>query len=142
MGGQARSRVGPKDAKRHARRTGDVAVGQSRVTVFVKLQRPGPTVFNGIPKAVEGSDSGVAAPRERKLPRASCPDQLVVNEIRSQSDQNEVVASLSNDFVSRRKWNEVGEPFEGNRIAVVNVGRHGRFKANDTSAGSLGGLCR
>jgi hypothetical protein len=96
--------------------------------MFVEFQRPGPSVFDGISKAVQRSDAWVAAPREGEPLRAARADHLVVNQIWRESNEIEILATLSNDFMTRRKRNEMSESLERHRIAVVNVGRNGRFE--------------
>ena len=66
----------------------------------------------------------VAAPGEDQLAGAAGADQLVVDDVRGHPDQRQVAPALPDDLVPGGERDEVGEPLQGHRVAVVDQVRH------------------
>ena len=89
------------------------------MAVLVDFEWAGPGVLDGISKAMQRSDAGIAAPREHQLGCASHADHLVKEEIRRETDEDEIRQALSDDFVTGRKRNQMGEPLHGDAVTVM-----------------------
>jgi hypothetical protein len=92
------------------------------MAVFIDLEWTGPVVLDGIPQPVERSDTGIPTPREHQLRRAAHADHLVEQHIRRQANQREITPTLADDLVAGGERNEVGEPFHGHAVAVMDQG--------------------
>ena len=68
---------------------------------------------------MQGTHARVAAPGENQLASAAGTDQLVIDQVRRHTHQRQVFLALTNDFMTRRRGDQVGEAFERNGIAVV-----------------------
>jgi len=90
--------------------------------MFVEIESARPIVFNGVAKSVKEPYPRVTTPREDQLSSASCADQLIANQIGRESYKSEISASLSNDLVTRREWDEVRETLERDDVAIVDMG--------------------
>ena len=93
------------------------------VAMLVDFERHGPAMLDGIAQSVQGTDAGVAAPRKRKLARATHADHLVVNQVGCHAHQVETATALANDLVTGGKWNQVRKSLERNARAVGHVER-------------------
>ena len=69
---------------------------------------------------MERSDAGVSSPGKHQPPRAAAADHLIVKQVRCHPDQREIGLLLTDNFMPGGEWNEVGEPFKGNRRARRN----------------------
>ncbi len=76
-------------------------------------------MLRGVAEAVQGTDPRVVPPGEDKLLRASHPDHLVVDKVRSHSDQGQVSPLLADDLVRGGGWDQVRKAFQGDRVAVL-----------------------
>ena len=76
-------------------------------------------MLDGVAEAVEGAHARVAAPGKDQFPRASHAYELVVDQVRRHPDEGEVSPSLAHDLVGRGGRYQMGEPFQGNRVAVA-----------------------
>ena len=88
------------------------------MAVLLDLERCRPALLDRVPEPVERSDARVAAPREDQPAGAAHADHLVVDEVRGQPYQGEIAPTLPDDLVARGEGNEVGEPLQGNAVAV------------------------
>jgi hypothetical protein len=70
---------------------------------------------------MERTDARIAKPAEDQLLGAACGNHLVVDKIGRHSRQGQIAALLSNDLVTSRKRDAVGEPLNGNGVAVVHM---------------------
>src|SRR5437867_1932741 len=97
----------------------------SEMGVLLYFQRRRTLPLDGTPEGMQGADAGVARPREGELPRAPGADHLVVDQIGREAGQSEVAAALPDDLVPRGKADQVGEPLDDDRVAVVDEARDG-----------------
>ena len=109
---------------------GGVAVGHPGVAVLLDLQRSRPAVLDRVAEAVQRADAGVAAPREDQLAHAPGADHLVVDDVRRHPHDGEVAPALADDLLAGGDGDEVGEPFEGERVAVVDQLGDRRLRAS------------
>ena len=98
-----------------------VSVRHRGVRMLDDLDLVRPAVLVGVPETVQRADARIAAPGKRHALGAAHADQLVVNQIRRHADQREAFAFLADDFMPRRKGNEMREAFHGNRVAILHV---------------------
>ena len=85
---------------------------------FARGERGG---FGAATNRVERSNARVAEPAEDQLLGAPCGNHLVVDEIRCHAGERQVATLLADDLVPRSERDAVGESFDCNRIAVVDV---------------------
>ena len=111
--------VAAQHGERQSRGAGGVAVGHPGVAVLLDLQRPRPAVLDGVAEAVQRADAGVATPREDHPGDAPGADQLVVDDVRGHPHDGEVTPALADDLVAGGDRDQVGEPLQGHRVAVV-----------------------
>src|ERR1700704_6716271 len=78
-----------------------------------------PAFFDGIAEAVQRADTGVPAPGELQLDGATRADHLVIDYVRSHSDQGQIAALLADDFMARCVRDQVSETFECDGIAIL-----------------------
>ncbi len=104
------------------------------VTVLLDLERVRPLILDGVAKALQRTDARIAAPRKGQFGHASGADQLVVGEVGRHPYEVQIATTLTDDLVSGRMRNEVGEAFERQRVAVVHVLGDGRFQRGDHRA--------
>ncbi len=127
VGDEVGAAVAAQHGERQAGRAGGVAVGHPGVAVLLDLQRPRPAVLDGVAEAVQRADAGVAAPREDQLAHAAGADQLVVDDVGRHPHDGQVAPALADDLLPGGDGDEVGEPFEGDGVAVVDqLGDRGR----------------
>ena len=117
--GQIGAEVAAEERRRHAGRASGVGMGHGGVTVLLNLNRVRPSALDGIPQPMERPHAGIAAPGEHELPGGAAADHLVVEQVGRHPDQREIAKALTDDFVPGGERNEVGEPFEGDRVAGV-----------------------
>ena len=55
---------------------------------------------------------------------AAHANQLIINEIGGHADQGQVPLALANDLMAGGVRDQVGEPFQRNRIAILDEFRH------------------
>jgi hypothetical protein len=91
------------------------------VAVLLDGERVRPAVLDRVAEAMDRAHAGIAAPREHEARRASHADQLVVEDVGRHADELQVFAALPDHFVSGSEWNQVGETFHRNRLAVAHV---------------------
>ena len=91
------------------------------MTVLLELEPVRPSVLDGVTKAVQAPDAGVAAPGEHEPPCAAHPDHLVVDDVGCHAHEREVAASAANDLVPRRERDQMGEPLECDGVAVATI---------------------
>jgi hypothetical protein len=84
-------------------------------------------MFDGVAKTVEGTDSGIAAPRKDQLSSTARADQLVAYQIGRQPHQSEITTSLPYYFVACGERDEMGEPLERDHVAIMHVRRDSRL---------------
>ena len=123
--GEADAEIAAEESARHTGGAGRVGVGHGGMTMFFKGEGVGPAVFDGVAKAVEGADAGITAPGKDEFGGAAGADHLVVDEVGGHADESEIATPLADDFVGGGEGDEMGEAFEGNRIAVVDKGFDG-----------------
>src|SRR5262245_8412552 len=87
--------------------------------VFLDFNPVWPSILNGIAEPWRQTNAGIAGPRENHFCRAARADHLVVDEIGCEADKCQIPQLLADDFVSRRKWNQMAETFGGHGIAAV-----------------------
>ena len=83
--------------------TGRVARRHAGVAVLFDLERVRPLVLDGVAKALQRADAGIAAPRERQLGDAAGTDQLVVDHVGRHPHEVQVASLLADDLVRRRR---------------------------------------
>jgi hypothetical protein len=76
-------------------------------------------IVDGVPKAMEGADAGIAPPGEDELIRAAHPYHLVVDEVRRHPDQGQVPPPLADDLVRACRRDQMREPLQGDGVAVA-----------------------
>jgi hypothetical protein len=127
-----RANIGPGIAAQYgegqARRTSDKPIRETSVSMFIEIQGVWPIMFDGVAKTVEGTHSGITAPRKNQLSSATRADQLVAYQIGRQSHQREITTSLPNYFVARGERDQMGEPLERDHVAIMNVRRDSRLQ--------------
>src|SRR5690242_351736 len=84
-----------------------------------ELERLRPAVLDRVAKAVQRADARIAAPGEGQRASAAGADQLVVDDVRRQTQQMQVAAALPDDLVAGRVRDEMRESLTGDGIAVV-----------------------
>jgi hypothetical protein len=77
-------------------------------------------LLDRIAQAVQEPTPGLP-PQENQLARTAGTDQLVVDQVRRHPHQGQVFLALTNDFMTRRRRDQVGEAFERDGIAVVRI---------------------
>jgi hypothetical protein len=110
---------GRSHAERQIRRARRVRRRHAGVRVLLELERLRPSVLDGVAKAVQRADAGIAAPREHELARAAHPDQLVVDHVRRHPHERQVPPALPDQLVPRRVRDQVREALERDDVAVV-----------------------
>ena len=75
-------------------------------------------MLDRVAEPVQAADPRVAAPGEDELAGATHADHLVVDDVRGEAHEREVAAALPDDLVARDRRDEMGEPFERDRVAV------------------------
>jgi hypothetical protein len=103
------------------------------VAVLLDLQRERPAVLHGVPEPVQAAHAGVAGPGEDQLAGAASADELVVHDVGGHPHQGQVAPALPDDLVAGGHRDQVREPFEGDRVAVVDeigdrVGERGELR--------------
>ena len=96
----------------------------AKVRVLLQLERRG-LAFNGSPKGMEGARSRIAGPGENQLPGTAGGDHLIVDQIRREAAERQSSTSLPNDFVAGCKTDEVGEAFDDDGVAIMNMRGNG-----------------
>ncbi|MNX87170.1 hypothetical protein D3C86_1190840 [compost metagenome] len=89
------------------------------MAVFFDFQRVWPLLLDRVTQTMQRTDARVTAPGENQLAGTTGTDQLVVDQVRGHPHQGQVFLALANDFVTRRRRDQVSEAFERNGIAVV-----------------------
>jgi hypothetical protein len=117
---QVGSDVAAQDAEREIRGAGAVGRRHTGVRVFFDLDGLRPAVFDRIAQAVQRSDARIPAPGEDNLLDAAGADELIVDQIRRHADHGEIALGLADDLVPGGEGDQVGEPFEGDGVAVSN----------------------
>jgi hypothetical protein len=94
--------------------------------VFLELERMCPCLpLGSASKRVQRSRARISRPREDQFACAASRDHLIVDHVRREPAERQVTTTLSNDLVRGREADEVREPFDRERIAVVHVGGDG-----------------
>ncbi len=106
-----------EDRARHARRASCVGEGHCGVAMCFDVERMRPPMFDRIPEAMQGADSGISAPGKHQFPGAAAADHLIVEKVRCHPDQRQAGELLPDDFVACGEWNEVRETFQRDRRA-------------------------
>ena len=84
-----------------------------------------------VAEPVQRADARVAAPREDQLAGAARADDLVVDEVRGHPGERQVAPALADDLVPGGERDEMGEPLERDRVAVVHELGHGIGQRHD-----------
>src|SRR5437660_4365253 len=95
------------------------------VSLDFELRVPSPDTLQRAPERVQRAHAGIPGPREHELAGAPRADHLIVDQIRGEARQREVAPSLADDLVPRREADEVSEPLDDDRVAVVDEARAG-----------------
>ena len=103
----------------HSGRAGRVAIGHARVAVLLDLDRPRPSVLDGVAEAVKRAHTRVSTVGEDETAGRSHPDHLVEDKIGRHPDQLELLLALAQQLVSGRERDQVGEPLQCDAVAVA-----------------------
>ena len=98
--------------------------------------------FDGAPERMQAAHTRVAGPAEDELAHAACRDELVVYQVGGQAAGRQVAPPLTDDFMSGGKGNQMGEPFERNRVAVEDELANGVGHRHHLVTGQLVGAHR
>ena len=93
--------------------------------MFLDLDRMGPARLDRIAEPMERPHAGIPAPRKHQSGGTTGADNLVVDEVRGPAAQRQIPALLADDLVARSEGDEVGDPLEGEGLAVLDRLRHG-----------------
>ena len=76
-------------------------------------------LLDGVAEPMETAHAGIAAPGEDEPPGAAHTDHLVVDDVGRHAYEGQVTTPLADYLVTRGKRNQVREPLERHRVAVV-----------------------
>ena len=110
--------------------TGLVGVRHGGVGVLLGLDGVRPGVLHRVAHPAQEAGAGIAGVGEHQPPDATHADHLVVDHIGRHADQRQVALALTDDLVSGRERDEMGEPFERERLTVRDVLGDGRFEGH------------
>src|SRR6185503_16991041 len=95
---------------------------EMRVLLERELRRPG---LDRAPERVQAADARVPGPAEDELLRAARRDQLVIDQIRRQPAERQILLALPDDLMPRREADEMREPLDDDGVAVLDEGGDG-----------------
>src|SRR5690606_9494552 len=122
--GQVAADITAQYRQGQTRGTRFIGIGHGCVAMLDQLEATRPAFLYGVPHAMQGADTGVAAPGEDELLGTTGADHLVVDQVRGHADQCQITFALANDFMTRGEGNQVGEAFHRDGITVVDVLGH------------------
>src|SRR5690349_14220494 len=93
--------------------------------MLLDLQRDGKTVLDRIAQPAQQADARIACVGEDRLLGHPHADHLVVYQIGCHPDERERFEPLAYRLVRGGRWYEMREPFEGHRVAIIEIGSHG-----------------
>src|SRR5262245_16012788 len=99
------------------------------MTVLFDFDVMRPTVLGRVAETRRQTNAGISGPRKDHLACATCPDHLVIDEIRCEPDQCQIATTLSNNLVSGSEGNKMAEAFGSHRITIVYERADGLFEA-------------
>ena len=103
--------------------------------MLLDRDRHRPAILVGVAEAVQRTYAGIADPGEDEPVGTAHADELVVDDVGRHPDEGEMSSPLANDLMSRREWNEMGEPLHGDRVTVAQGCFHGLGKTKETRHG-------
>ena len=131
VGDEISATVAAHDGKGQPCGAGRVAVGHAGVAVLLDLQWCGPPMFDSVAEAVQRADPGITPVGEHKLARSAHPDHLVIEHVGGHADELELAPSLTQQLVTGRERDQVGEALHGDAVAVVDEGAQGIGEGDD-----------
>jgi hypothetical protein len=83
------------------------------------FQRPRPSMLDRVAQPMQRADTGIAAPGEDQLVRASHPDELIVDKVGGHPHQGQIAPALADDLVAGGRGNQMSESLQRDDVAVV-----------------------
>ena len=100
--------------------------------MLLDRDRTRPAVLESVAEAVQRTDAGIADPGEDQLVGAAHADELIVDQVGRHPDEGQMLAALTDDLVSGRMRNQMGEPLHGHGIAIPDGRFHGLGEGQET----------